>query len=59
MLVIFFITVIILTVVIEKLYHKLFNVVYFSFQSIVKECGTIFLISFVVVMLVFSKLGLF
>ncbi|MGN1101885.1 MAG: hypothetical protein ACI4RG_06800 [Huintestinicola sp.] len=59
MLVLFIIVVIILTILLEKIYHRLFHVVYFSFGSIVKEFGTLFLISFCIVSLIFSKLGLF
>ena len=59
MLVFFIVSVVLLTALFEKIYHKVFSVIYISFGSMVKELVTCFIISFCIVMVVFNKAGLF
>lgn len=39
------IAIIIVTIILRTIYHKIFNVVYFSFYAVLKEWATCFLIA--------------
>ena len=47
-----FVAIIILTIVINRIYHKIFDVTYFSLGAVVKEWATCFTIAFIICMIV-------
>lgn len=47
-----FVVIIILTIVINRIYHKIFDVTYFSLGAVVKEWATCFAIAFFICMIV-------
>ena len=55
--VLFFVVWILISVCIWRLYHKIFDITYFGFNSIIKELITISVISFPITFIILGLIG--